>query len=114
VPAGSHSHCFFLHTIAVTSQLHTDQTGRFPTQSSRGMNYLMIAYDYDSNAILAEPLKNRSALELLHGYTAIHSTLVARGLRPQLQCLDNEAPGILKQFLQAEAVDFQLVPPHVH
>jgi len=63
------------------------------------MNYLMIAYDYDSNAILAEPLKNRSALELLRGYTAIHSTLVARGLRPQLQRLDNEAPGILKQFL---------------
>jgi len=62
------------------------------------MNYLMVAYDYDSNAILAEPLKNRLAMELLRGYTAIHATLVARGLRPQLQCLDNEAPGILKQF----------------
>jgi len=77
---GSCSHCFFLHTMAITSQLHTNQTGRFPTQSSKGMNYLMVAYDYDSNAILAEPLKNRPALELLRGYTAIHTTLVARGL----------------------------------
>ena len=43
------------------SKAYTDLTGRFPFQSSRGNNYLFILYDYDANAILAEPIKNRNA-----------------------------------------------------
>jgi hypothetical protein len=34
-------------------QIYTDQTGRFPMVSSKGDKYIMILYDYDSNAILA-------------------------------------------------------------
>jgi hypothetical protein len=30
---------------------YSDQTGKFPVQSSRGYNYVMILYDYDSNVI---------------------------------------------------------------
>ena len=37
---------------------YSDQTGRFPHRSSKGNEYLMIMYDYDSNAILAVPMKN--------------------------------------------------------
>jgi len=36
------------------------------------------------------------------------------GLCPCLQHLDNEASQVLKDFLVAEDVDFQLVPLHVH
>ena len=39
----------------------TDLTGRFPVKSTRGSEYIFIMYDYDSNAILATTLKNRSA-----------------------------------------------------
>jgi hypothetical protein len=35
----------------------SDLTGCFPYTSSRGMTYLFILYDYDSNAILASPIK---------------------------------------------------------
>lgn len=38
---------------------YMDLTGRFPYQSSRGNNYLMVVYKYDANAILVEALKNR-------------------------------------------------------
>jgi hypothetical protein len=99
---------------ASTGQVYTDQTGRFPIQSSAGHNYVMVLYDYDSNAILAEPLRNRTAQELLRGYKQLHQELVSKGLRPKLQRLDNEASKILKQFLHDEQVSFQLVPPHVH
>jgi hypothetical protein len=34
-------------------QIYTDQTGRFPVVSSEGNKYIMVLYDYDSNAILA-------------------------------------------------------------
>jgi hypothetical protein len=37
-------------------QIHTDQTGRFPVVSSKGNNYIMILYDYDSNAFVDSAL----------------------------------------------------------
>lgn len=42
-----------------------DLTGRFPYRSSRGYQYLLLLYDYDSNAILVEPLKNRTANSII-------------------------------------------------
>jgi hypothetical protein len=36
-----------------TVQIYTDQMGRFPVVSSKGNKYIMILYDYDSNAILS-------------------------------------------------------------
>jgi hypothetical protein len=38
-------------------QMYTDKTGRFPVVLSKGNKYIMILYDYDSNAILAQPNK---------------------------------------------------------
>jgi hypothetical protein len=49
-------------------QIYTDQTGRFPVVSSKGNKYIMILYDYDSNAILAQPIKDRTAPELLRAF----------------------------------------------
>jgi hypothetical protein len=39
-------------------QIYTDQTGRFPVVASKGNKYIMILYDYDSNAISAQPIKD--------------------------------------------------------
>jgi hypothetical protein len=44
-------------------QIYTDQTGRSPVVSSKGNKYIMILYDYDGNAILAQPIKDRTAPE---------------------------------------------------
>jgi hypothetical protein len=46
-------------------KIYTDQTGRFLVISSKGNKYIIILYDYDSNAILAQPIKDRTAPELL-------------------------------------------------
>ena len=91
-----------------------DLTGRFPIQSNRGANYIFVLYDYDSNAIIVRPLRNRSAQEIQRVFTTVHAHLVARGLRPRLHTLDNEAYTNLKDFLTAEKVEYQLVPPHIH
>ncbi len=40
----------YMQPIEVTGQIYSDQTGRFPQTSSRGNKYIMIVYDYDSNA----------------------------------------------------------------
>jgi hypothetical protein len=107
-------HCFASIMTPTTGQIHTDQTGQFIVPSSTGNNYLLILYDYDSNSILAEPMRNRTGQCILLAYKAVHARLVAAGLRPQLQRLDNECSDALKDFLTAETVDYQLVPPGMH
>ena len=97
-----------------TGNSFSDLTGRFPIQSNRGANYVFVLYDYDSNAIIVQPLRNRSAQEIQRVFTTVHAYLVARGLRPRLHTLDNEASTNLKDFLTAEKVEYQLVPPHIH
>jgi hypothetical protein len=72
-------------------QIYTDQTGIFPVVSSKGNIYIMILYDYDSNAILAQPIKDRTAPELLKAFQIMEQELVARGLKPKRMKLDNEA-----------------------
>jgi hypothetical protein len=104
----------YMQPIEVTGKIFSNQTGRFPLTSSRGNKYIMIVYDYDSNAILAEPLKSRSENELLRAYTKIHDELSSRGLKPVLQILDNECPSKLKRFMKVNDVTYQLVPPHLH
>jgi hypothetical protein len=48
-----------------TEQIHTDQTGCFPVQSSRGNTYVMILYNFDSNAILAKAMTSQTAHEMV-------------------------------------------------
>jgi hypothetical protein len=40
--------------------------------------------------------------------------LTARGLRPKLMKLDNEASQLLKSYLHDKNIAFQLVPPYSH
>jgi hypothetical protein len=74
----------------------------------------MIVYDYDSAAILAEPLKNRTEQDLVRAYSKLHQHLTVRGLKRQLQKLDNECPAAMKPFMRQANMDFQLVPPYNH
>jgi hypothetical protein len=95
-------------------QIYTDQTGRFPVVSSKGNKYIMILYDYDSNAILAQPIKDRTAPELLRAFQVIEQELVSRGLKPKLMKLDDEASKFLKTYIHQQNITFQLVPPYSH
>jgi hypothetical protein len=95
-------------------QIYTDQTGRFPVVSRKGNKYIMILYDYDSNAILAQPIKDRTAPELLKAFQFMEQELVARGLKPKFTKLDNEASKLLKYYLHQQDITFQLVPPYSH
>jgi len=97
-----------------TGQAYMDLTGKFVAPSSSSNNYILIVYDYDSNSILTAPLKNQRANSILAAFQVAHSHLCAMGLCPKLQHLDNEASRALQEFMMAEDIDFQLVPPHIH
>ena len=93
---------------------YMDLTGRFPYQSSRGNNYLMVAYNYDANAILVEALKNRQAASIVDAWKIIHKKFNDAGVQPNTYILDNECSGDLKNAFHKDAIGFQRVPPSCH
>ena len=111
---GARTHYCYVAVMEPTGQVYSDQTGKFVAPSSNGNNYLFIFYDYDSNSIHAEHMRTRHAKSILAAYKIVHARLCAAGLRPKLQRLDNECSDVLKEYMTAEDVEFQLVPPHVH
>ena len=114
VIADTQCHNVAFATVQDINKIYTDQTGSFPVQSSRGFNYLMIMYSYDVNAILADPIKNRSAGELQRAYTEMYQYLEQRGNNPQVHWMDNEAPQYLLTFNTKRSTSYQLSPPHMH
>jgi hypothetical protein len=95
-------------------QLYTDLTGKFPVRSSKGNSYVMVCYIYDCNYVKVIPMKSRSASEWIKSYDHIHQELTAKGFKPKLQTLDNEASAALKIFFTANDIEYQLVPRHCH
>ena len=49
-----------LNVPECTGNFFTDQPGQFIAPSSTGNNYIFILYDYDSNAILVDPMPGKT------------------------------------------------------
>jgi hypothetical protein len=115
-PQNKRTHSVFITLMKATDlrKSYSDQTGKFPVQSSRGHNYVMVLYEYDSNAILSTPLKSRVAGELTKAWTELYNKLQVNGYAPEIHILDNECSAELKKAFKKYNVDFQLVPPHIH
>ena len=106
---------FMCHVIdEQTGKTFSDQTGKFPCHSSKGYKYIFVMYDYDSNAIIAEPIKNRSESELIRAFTKLHDYLMQHGSKPQFHTLDNECSQALIAAMERNQVKFQLAPPNMH
>ena len=56
----------------------------------------MIIFDYDSNAILAEPIKNIQSATICNAFLKISKILKARGGNPEFFIMDNECYSDLK------------------
>ena len=56
----------------------------------------MVMYDYDSNAILDEPIKNRQASTIHYAFLKMHKIIKSRGRDPKVYITDNECYSDLK------------------
>ena len=54
----------YISTCEPKNRIHTDLTGKIPTKSTRGYNYIMITCVHDTNSITYKLLKSKSAEEL--------------------------------------------------
>jgi hypothetical protein len=94
--------------------IHNDQMGRFPVVSSKGHKYIMVLVDIDSNYIAMEPMRLRETAEIIKVYETIMARLKSAGLQPKKQILDNEAPRAYLDAIEAQGLDWELVPPNNH
>ena len=82
-------HEFFIKTVELSGNIYSNQTGRFPLTSSKGNRCVMAVYDHNSNFILAETLKLRTAEHLLAATAKMHIFLRERGVHPKIHIMDN-------------------------
>jgi len=57
----------------------TDLPGRYLVTSRRGNKYMFVLHDYDSNLIIAEPIKSRNASDLVNGFDTCFKALTKNG-----------------------------------
>ena len=51
--------------------MYTDQTGAFPVRSCSGDRYIMIMCELDGNAIMREPMRDRTSGPIISAYQKI-------------------------------------------
>ena len=85
-------------TIEETGKAYTNQTGQFTVRSSVENPYILVLYDYESNAILTEALKIRQGPKILKAYAKIIQYLQDYGFHPRVHWLDNEACNAMKTY----------------
>ena len=103
-----------IQSTDLPSKSYSDQTGKFPVESSRGNNYIFVLYHYDTNSIHATAIPNRQAATITKAWKHNFDVLKAHGETPDLHILDNECSNDLRRAFTKNDIVFQLVPPHLH
>ena len=61
--------------ILLLYMIYMNQIGRFPIWSKFGNNYLIVLYDYNSNAIIAEDILDQKSQTLQNAFLKLFNTI---------------------------------------
>jgi hypothetical protein len=59
-------------------------------------------------------MKYKSGAEWVRAFGVVFDEMTAKGFKPKLQTMDNEASAALKKYFTKKEMSYQLVPPHCH
>ena len=85
-----------------------------PAISLDGYQYYFVAYDYDTNFIFAEPIKDLTDNSIMTAFDTIFNGLARKGFKPTFNVSDNQAAKRIKVYLEKEQTSWQFVEPHNH
>ena len=74
----------------------------------------MVLFNLESNNILSEPTRNRTAGKMMRLHQKLIDQLKEKGIKPKLHLLDNECSEEFKEVIKNNGMKYQLVPPHDH
>ncbi len=89
-------------------------TGSFSFMSYNGSVCFFIQYHYESNAILVTPIAGLDNISIFEEYKKQFENLAAKGFKPKLNVMDNQATKQIKDFLTKNECKVQLVELHNH
>jgi hypothetical protein len=75
---------------------------------------LMVCYSYDANYIRPIAMKSKTGAEWVRAFGILFDEMKAKGFKPKLQTMDNEASAALKKYFTEKEMNYQLVPLHYH
>ena len=110
----NHVFCWAALADQIDGTTYTDLTGRFPVMSMELKQYIFVAYDYTTNAILVRAIKDREAPTIVEAFDDVFSYLDRKGFKPKFNVLDNEASRAITEYLEQEEIKWQFVPPNEH
>lgn len=83
---------FTTNVNTISSRAYSmDLIGKFSYTSSRGYKYLVLLYNYDSNAIVLEPIKTRQSKEFIDAFKICEWDISSNNQSTNSYILDNEA-----------------------
>jgi hypothetical protein len=94
--------------------ISTDLPGRFHITSAPGNAYVFVLYDYNSNSILAVPIKNRSKASLIQGFQTCLTDLTKAGIKPIVHRLGNEISKDMVAEMEKHNMNYQIAAPCDH
>ncbi len=94
--------------------MYTNQTGQFPTKSSRGHQYMIVLIKINRNTILVKGMKNHTTGDMIQACQVLVDCLCSVGVTPKMHILDNKCSAEFKERIKLNNMQYQLVPPHDH
>ena len=76
---------------------YIDSTSRFLHCSAIGHKYLLVGYNYDTNAILFEPLRNRQEKTIINKFENINQQFATVKVQTHTYVLDKEVSNTLNK-----------------
>ncbi len=106
--------CFGAFGDKTSGIVYHDLTGLFPFISLDGSVCFFVLYHYESNCILATPISGLDDKTVFKAFKKYFDELMAKGFKPKLNIMDNQATKHIKQFPSENKCKLQLVEPHNH
>jgi hypothetical protein len=106
--------CFRAFADKISGVVYNDLTGNFPFMSIDNSVCFFVMYHYETNAILVKAIKNLDNHSIYEAYKELFENLEAKGYKPKMSVMDNQATKYITKFLTAKDCALQVVEPHNH
>ena len=106
-------YCFGAFVDKTNSIIYNDLTKSFRFVSLDRSVCFFVLYHYESNCILATPIKVMDDKTIFKEYKK-NEELTSKGFKPKLIVMDNQATKHIKQYPSKTKCKLQLVEPHNH
>jgi hypothetical protein len=107
--------CFAALANATISTMYTDITGAFPVWSFKNMQCIFVAYIYNLNAVIVQPMPSRTDSLFTAIFSKVFAILCAQhNYQPALNMMDNKCSKAVEMHIGANKMNIQLVPLHNH